>query len=399
MAKDSKLVNLTDIRQIMSFRNSRKRLELTDMSAANKNMSQKRINEFNHLVSRARTHTLDSYNWSQEFNIEMQNTIGLNKQIPKLILTEFQPEKSFNFDEATKTLATKVASYVPKKDDKGLAAGVKRGLVKAASTSLQRGLFTEASTPGNRDVVDGIAMTFVRKLLQGQYLNVYEIPFFGDEYLIADTKSGWSESGAETMLGKEATETLKENFNINFPMAPQWQKPDGGKVNWKNNFHLINDTTENLIRNFRFLNALASGNYWMQLGFMQQSPNVYDVYCPGRFHQYYCALSVKIDFKGKTRENKIASNQLKQLGYNGFVSSNINTILFPDAYEINIECNDLTPNNFNTYMDHMLGHEKITIGDKRDRIGALDVGKALTNTVGATVKGAASSAIKGIFGG
>ena len=161
-------------------------------------------------------------------------------------------------------------------------------------------------------------------------------------------------------------------------MAPQWKKGSVKKTNWKNTFHLINDTEENLLRNFKFLNALTSGNYWMQLGFLQQSPNVYDVYCPGRFHQYFCALGVEVKRKGKERENIEVSNELSKMGFKGFLSAE-NAILFPDAYEIEISCADLTPNNFNTYMDHMVGHDKIKIGDKRDRVASISFGGALTS--------------------
>ena len=363
MAQKEKTIVLKDIRQMMSFRNHGVRnlgMIETDESI--------RPKDYNPVVARARTFTLNDYNWSEEFSLESKSA-DTNRTIPKLILTEFQPEKSFNFDEATKAIGTKIASLAEKAKKSALG----RGLVSAGATAAQRAAFTLNAIPGSKDATTGVAMTFVRKLMQGQYLNVYEIPFFGDDYLVADSKDGWSESGSEKMLGKEANTTLKEDFSINFPMAPQWSKGDSGnKVNWSNSFHLINDTTTNLLRNFQFLNALTSGNYWMQLGFIQQSPNVFDVHCPGRFHQYYSALGVKVYYKGKNRENREASVQLAKMGYKGFASGD-NAVLFPDAFEIKIESKDLTPNNFNTYMDNMIGHEKITVGDQRDRIGVKDI--------------------------
>jgi len=244
-------------------------------------------------------------------------------------------------------------------------------LVQTGVTAYQYQLFKDYADPTKQQATNGTAMSFVKGLFTGQYLNVFEIPFFGEDYLSADTKDAWSESGSEVMMGDEASKTLKENFNINFPMSPVWKKGQSTKkVNWKNTFHLINDTNENLLRNFKFLNALVSGNFWIQMGMMQQSPNVYDIYCPGRFHQYFSALSVQVVRKGKERENKEVSSTLVQMGFNGFANAE-NAILFPDAYEIEIDCKDLSPNNFNTYMDHMVGHEKVQIGQERDRFGGL----------------------------
>jgi len=360
-----------DIRQMMVFRNkSRKATVIKDDAV--------------YLDNNARysSYTLDDFNWSQEFTSNPNNRIS-NRTIPKLILTEFQPERSLNFDELTKQIATTVAKWAKgKQGGDGWIAGPlnagKRQLVQTGVTLYQSKLFNDFANPKLSQATNGVAMSFVKGLFTGQYLNVFEIPFFGDDYLIADTKDAWSESGSEVMMGDEASKTLQENFNINFPMSPIWKKgKTSKKVNWKNIFHLINDTNENLFRNFKFLNALTSGSFWIQMGMMQQSPNVYDIHCPGRFHQYFSALSVKVTRKGKERENVSVSNDLVKMGFKGF--SNIeNAILFPDAYEIEIDCADLSPNNFNTYMDHMIGHEKVSIGQIRDRFGGL---KDIFNTV------------------
>ena len=374
-----------DIRQMMIFRNkNRRKVDAYYIGDVDKKKHLD-LTVADPDSPRSGTYTLDDYNWSQEFSMNNNNRLS-NRTIPKIILTEFQPEKSFNFDEITKAMAGAAADAVKSDGQKkGFLGKIvdagKKNLVKAGVTAGYRYAFDQAADPSQNNATNGIAMKFVRSLMTGQYLNVFEIPFFGEDYLVADSVDGWSEGSAATLLGKEAAQTLKENFNINFPMAPQWTKGTTKKVDWKNTFHLINDTTENALRNFKFLNALTSGNYWMQLGFLQQSPNVYDVYCPGRFHQYFSALGVKVTRKGKERENLELSRILGELGYNGFVSSE-NAILFPDAYEIEIHCTDLTPNNFNTYIDHMVGHEKVKIGDKKDRIMSVSLGGFLTSGKG-----------------
>jgi hypothetical protein len=381
---------VTDIRQIMIFRN-KERKQLKEEKFLSQSMS------------KVRTYSLNDYNWSENFNMDGVNTDISNDKIPKLILTEFQPERSYNFDEITKTLGTFVNNALTSgKGGKGLVDKVLGGLAKTAiqtGVTAQQSLnFETFADTTKQEAIDGVAMRFVRGLFTGQYLNVYEIPFFGNEYLIADTKSSWSESGSDMILGKEASKTLKENFSVNFPMSPVWNKASETKLNWKNTFHLINNTTDNLVRNLKFLNALISGSYWLQLGIMQQSPNVYDVVCPGRFHQYFTALSVEVNFKGKLRENEKVSKEMGEMGYNGFVSDN-NKVLFPGAYEVIIKASDLSPNNFNVYMDTIIGKDKVTVGDTRSRYGsAADIGGILSD-VGKGVLSEGSAMLNKVFGG
>jgi len=221
--------------------------------------------------------------------------------------------------------------------------------------------------------------------MQGQYLNMYEIPFFSNAYLKADTTDNWSIGGSEKAVGQELATMLQENFSVNFPMMPVWSKSNESNLSIENEFFLINNSTDNLVNNFRFLTSLTAANFWVQLGFVQQPPNVFDVVVPGRFHMYYAALGVVVDYVGKVRENPKA---VEKLALSGLREDN----LFPDGYKVTIAVRDLTPNNFNVFVEFLNKDlEKIQIGDVRTRVNPLTL-LGGENAIG----GAAKDALVGL---
>jgi hypothetical protein len=115
-----------------------------------------------------------------------------------------------------------------------------------------------------------------------------------------------------------------------------------------------------LVNNFTFLNSLVAGNFWVQLGMIQQSPNLYDVVVPGRFHKYFCAIGIEVDYVGKCRTNETAVEEINRAG-GPDVNLSEKDMLFPDAYKITISVRDLSPNNFNLFLENM-NIDKVTLG-------------------------------------
>jgi len=309
-----------------------------------------------------RSFSITSYNWCDSFTIDSgMLTTG---DIPKMILTEFQPRRGFEWANATAAIAKNIFSRlenIPLAGDLMNAAG--NNYIK--STYEQYVL--DAYSSGKESVL-GTPMDYVKRLFNGQYLNSYEIPFFKNEYLKANEMDGWTAGGSERTLGEETAKLAQENFNLNVPMMPIWSKGGDTGMSFVNEFYLINDTDENLLKNFRFLHSFVSGAFWVQLGYMQQSPNVYDVVVPGRFHMYFAAVGIEVEYAGKMRTNEGIASKISASGFKGIP----NGILFPDAYKIEVNVKDLCPNNFNTYLDHLVsgghGGKPVEIGSIVERV-------------------------------
>jgi hypothetical protein len=83
--------------------------------------------------------------------------------------------------------------------------------------------------------------------------------------------------------------------------------------------------------------------------------NVYNVLCPGRFNFLWAALSSEITFEGKLRKNKTISKNIRMAGTTAdTIKSITDDMLWPDAWKITITIKDLTPNNFNTYINYFV---------------------------------------------
>jgi hypothetical protein len=77
--------------------------------------------------------------------------------------------------------------------------------------------------------------------------------------------------------------------------------------------------------------------------------NIYNVYVPGRFNIMWASVGAEIKMIGKLRKNRSM-----YLRYGHSIKSLDENTLFPDAWEINVQIKDLTPNNFNTYIHHFI---------------------------------------------
>ena len=316
-----------------------------------------------------KTFKLDDYFWADEFTDSYDDIKHLKDFVPKMILTEFQPIRSFEFEDSGKTATISALAGLADKIVGGgkVTSAMARGYIKSV-LELKPSKVIEKYANG-RTVLGKESMGFIKNLMQGDFLKMYELPFFSDVYMKADTSGDWSGGNASRAYGAAGMKIMQEQFQMNFPMAPIWNKTTESTLDFSYDFYLINYfpegsgntglSTESLYKNFTFLNALIAGNFWVQLGMIQQSPNLYDVVVPGRFHKYFAAMGITVDYVGKCRRNeyvveKINSNQKPiKLDKN---------MLFPDAYKLTLSIKDLTPNNFNVFLEPLMEGDKVSIG-------------------------------------
>ena len=118
-------------------------------------------------------------------------------------------------------------------------------------------------------------------------------------------------------------------------------------------FYLLNKNIADTIKNMKFLFSFAAGTYWIQtskIGY--RSPNLYRLFCPGRFLMLYAAMGINIEFVGKVRRYTPEDAKLLFGNNTGFEPLNvmINRMAscnIPEVYKITAKFKDLTPNAFN----------------------------------------------------
>lgn len=62
-----------------------------------------------------------------------------------------------------------------------------------------------------------------------------------------------------------------------------------------------------------------------------------------------------ITFEGKLRKNSTISNRI----FKDNIKSITSDMLWPDAWKLSIKIKDLTPNNFNTYINYLTGNQSV----------------------------------------
>jgi hypothetical protein len=151
-------------------------------------------------------------------------------------------------------------------------------------------------------------------------------------------------------FGKPEKHLSLKGFGIDFPSNPKFKaKMDKGRNAINVEFYLVNTNTQWLKRNFEFIQAIYAGSEWLHLPFCQiRPPNIYHVLCPGRFQIYWAAIDVTVTFEGKLRKNVEASNFFMSKG----IKSINKDMLWPEAWKMEINIRDLTPNNFNLYAEY-----------------------------------------------
>ena len=322
---------------------------------------------------------INDYTWAQGFSDgrAFGSLSDLGLAVPKLICTEFQPTRTFGWNtllgETINSLLGFLGGIGPNAGGGGWGAKAAGVLVDKTIFSPQTFLDSFAQG-GSNNALGKDSMVFIKQLFTGIYLKAYELPFFGKTFINADTSDSWSVGGSDVAIGSTASKFLEERYSINFPMVPVWNHGKDNYLNFDFDFYLINSSQDNLVKNFKFLTSLASGNFWAQLGMVQQSPNVWDIQVPGRFHIYFGAMGVKIEYAGKTR---LCAGAVSQINGTSNAYNLPPDMLFPDAYHVEITVKSFTPNNFNCFLEYFVNGDKVTVGgsNKRRTIGNVKSGQ------------------------
>lgn len=319
--------------------------------------------------SDGRTFGIRDYNWSSENQMTTVNREG----VQRMIIQEFQPDPIFDVGKMIDGFVNGLTSAYggqtapaesASTDAKGflgpffgsVAKGVAAGAVQPLTEMyIMQKYYGDADT-GAGNVALGFPMDLIKYMFPGVYLGIFHLPYFEEMYLDTSYDRGyWDQGGSQRVLGSKMHDLVKDSMNIDFPTAPTWKHDvKAGSNSFSNKFFLINDTSSNLVKNFKFLHALISGTFWLQMSIMQKSPNVYKVTVPGRFTKWICDMSCTCTMEGKLRTNAQAAGQI------GYPKAITKDTLFPDVYKVELKFTDLAPNHFNNYMDFLVNGDPIT---------------------------------------
>lgn len=240
----------------------------------------------------------------------------------------------------------------------------------------------QEASPPNLDtyLIDFPFMMYYR-LQSCTTLNVYELPYIGDQMYSSDGSGGWKDASMALkdmtgggdgggMLGKVINMVtgfgdLINRAKINY--MPKWDPTgDGTLESLTVTFDLFNDTAEAAMKNFIFVNTIIPNNLWMQYGMLKHSPCLYDVKIDGLKRMFLCAADFKVKASGLLRTPPVAwiselclnhanSSDKKNAGrWNkyGFMHDIMdnNLIKIPDVYTVEMTFKSLIPANFNNWL-------------------------------------------------
>lgn len=221
--------------------------------------------------------------------------------------------------------------------------------------------------------------------------NIYEIPGSPDGQLAYSSEGteGWSPrdmrlekllkldngptKGLLNKLGGGFVSKLIENVSIHY--QPIWGSEKGSATRAPQisiKFNLINDTAQAALINFIFVNTIIPNNKWIQYGFFQQSPNLYDIKIEGYNRFFICSMKAVVKNLGIIREP--THDWIRTLVYNHFNEANMETtneqfmnyiidnklIKIPDAYHVELTFDSLLPDNYNTFLFNYYNNTLIT---------------------------------------
>ena len=180
------------------------------------------------------------------------------------------------------------------------------------------------------------------------YVGKYDIPYFGNRFLSSDTTGSWS-------MGNLASnnEYLVNDLTMNVQDIPTWKYNQGQAKELNVDFYLLNKNIADTIKNMKFLFSFAAGAYWIQTSLIgYRSPNLYRLFCPGRFLMLYAAMGIDIEFVGKVRRYTTEDAKVLFGNNTGFEPLNVminrmSSCNIPESYKISVKFKDLTPNAFN----------------------------------------------------
>ena len=320
----------------------------------------------------SRSFFLNDYKFAESLTLtdDLLNT----PKIQPIILNEFQPYEMISPADILNG-AGEVVMDVINGVFGALAAPVIKGAGKIIQNKLvdlyakdTKQLYKEGGTRERKMFTSDPVQVVQNMFMGGRWLNTYELPYFGGQYLKSAYSNNWTLGDSSGFFGNALTgdgegKAGTKMMGIDFPSNPKFKAQMGqSRDPISLEFYLINIDNEWLKRNFQFLNAIYAGSNWLHLKYcFIRPPNVYHVICPGRFQIYWAAIDVTVTFEGKLRKNAAVSQEL-----NKFSKAIDDDMLWPDAWKININIRDLTPNNFNLYAEYYLN------GVKTDELKTFD---------------------------
>ena len=217
----------------------------------------------------------------------------------RTITKDFIGAKANDDKEASarlENLGGKISEYVSDAYNRVLSnLGIKRS--DNVSSLIESGIFREPNA------------IYHRLLGGGRFTARYEIPLSHQStYWNADGNSQWSSrTFQEKVVGQSIANFIAKipflgnvtNYDISG--RPKFQSDNAGHDSITTTFQLFNYNTNALIKNLKFIHAFTSGQWWLQEGLLQVSPNLYDIHVPGRFRYPFCSMSTEVGYSGKNR--------------------------------------------------------------------------------------------------
>ena len=283
---------------------------------------------------------------------DFQNKFKSTPEIQPLILNEFQPYDMLSVADLIPNVVDEAAGTVG-----NVVKGVVGNFVNIAKNALiNRQIDKFSRNPSElylnsrrREFFTKDPVTQVRNMFNGGiWLNTYELPFYGKDYLVGNFSKNWKVGTMQDSLGKGIA-AIASSLGVDYPSNPKFTaKMDETRPNLVTEFYLINSNSSWLEKNFQFIQAIFAGTSWVHLTYCMVRPtNIYHVLCPGRFQMYWAAMDCEVTFEGKLRKNPEFSKKLSKT-----IKSIDENMLWPDAWKIKLTIKDLTPNNFNLYADY-----------------------------------------------
>ena len=235
-----------------------------------------------------------------------------------------------------------------------------------------------------RDIPIGELSSIVFK----EKICTYDLPWFTREGTLAvdlDSQLG-SYSSLESYAGDRGVVTrvaagldtflkfANDFIPVSLPPMFDWRfdHSSAQKPTVTNRFVLYNSTWDDLCRNFKFLNVLSSGAFWLQVDDIRYSSNLYRVSVPGRFDLDCCTLGIKVSYKGSSRSLPLDpagnSPSIKKLYETAGVTPSEELagkftnfegldLFVPDMYVVELQFSSLLPQNFNTFLNMLINNQ------------------------------------------
>jgi len=298
------------------------------------------------------TTTILDYYWMYDYNVFIPEDEKIN--YPKMILSEFQPIPNLGFESLLNSL---------KKAGRQLNSMFEGG----SDMAVQAYNYANGDKQENYVTTDKIeaGTEFMKNLLSGYYINVFEIPYVAQDYLVADGGSGWT-AGSEGGMFKEVINSLTSFLDGGgAPTMPTWKKSDT-KLSHSSEFFLVNDTLEHAKQNFKFIHNIIQGAFWIQNEYQQISPNLYQIEVPGRFKCYLASMKLTVTFEGQIR---------KDTEFTSAVGLPVGALM-PDAYKLSFELAELVDSNFNMYADYMKNMQDAQSGSSSSFAQGAEIGSS-----------------------